>query len=201
MMKYDGSNLRPPRRLAIKARAAAAICQKPPTLLRGFSQGARTYSKCLPSRPASTSSLLSSPALVEFHRVVARFGCAHRSAQCRRRWPGQSRCPPLETFSAVSELVEALRKFKQLYNHRWLIERHGFQPPARVGREFAGSAKAVAWRFISGRRRRRLRDGERTAFDARLAWTSPRWDNQPNSAARLWRACRRRPRLTSSPSR
>jgi hypothetical protein len=41
-------------------------------------------------------------------------------------------------------MVEALREFKQLYNKQWLIERHGFRPPARVRREFAGSAKAVA---------------------------------------------------------
>jgi hypothetical protein len=50
----------------------------------------------------------------------------------------------VRSFSTVAELVEALREFKQLYNEQWQIERHGFRPPARVRREFAGSAKAVA---------------------------------------------------------
>jgi hypothetical protein len=48
----------------------------------------------------------------------------HRSiTQTRARRPADA-----------SEKVEARREFEQLYNEQWLIERHGFQPLARVRR-------------------------------------------------------------------
>jgi transposase InsO family protein len=50
----------------------------------------------------------------------------------------------VRSFATVAELVESLRAFKRIYNEHWLIERHGFRTPARVRREFSGSAKAVA---------------------------------------------------------
>ena len=50
----------------------------------------------------------------------------------------------VRSFATVAELVEALREFKKRYNGEWLIERHGFRTPARVRREFSGSATAVA---------------------------------------------------------
>src|SRR5712675_137533 len=50
----------------------------------------------------------------------------------------------VRSFSTVEELVGALREFKRRYNEEWLIERHGFRTPARVRREFSGSATAVA---------------------------------------------------------
>jgi putative transposase len=47
-------------------------------------------------------------------------------------------------FASIAELVEALREFKRRRNEQWLIERHGFRPPAQVRQDFADSASAVA---------------------------------------------------------
>jgi transposase InsO family protein len=38
----------------------------------------------------------------------------------------------VRTFGTVEELRRALLAFRETYNATWLIERHGFQPPARV---------------------------------------------------------------------
>jgi hypothetical protein len=35
-------------------------------------------------------------------------------------------------FASVEELRQALLAFQETYNAKWLIERHGFRPPAAV---------------------------------------------------------------------
>ena len=50
----------------------------------------------------------------------------------------------VRTFATVAELVEALRQFRRWYNEQWLIERHGYKPPARVRRDLLGGVPAVA---------------------------------------------------------
>jgi putative transposase len=43
---------------------------------------------------------------------------------CRLLW--------VQTFDTVEDLRRALLDFKRRYNSEWLIERHGFKPPAAV---------------------------------------------------------------------
>jgi hypothetical protein len=47
-------------------------------------------------------------------------------------------------FATAAELAEVLREFRQRYNEHWLIERHGYRPPARVRRGLLGGVPAVA---------------------------------------------------------
>jgi hypothetical protein len=47
-------------------------------------------------------------------------------------------------FATVAKLVEALLEFKRLYNEQWLIERHGYRPPAQVRRGLTAPIPAVA---------------------------------------------------------
>jgi hypothetical protein len=49
----------------------------------------------------------------------------------------------VRTFATVGKLRQALLAFRELYNATWLIERHGFRPPAAV-REQQLSAAALA---------------------------------------------------------
>ena len=41
----------------------------------------------------------------------------------------------VQTFDTVGVLRKALLDFKRRYNSEWLIERHGFKPPAAVRAE------------------------------------------------------------------
>ena len=43
----------------------------------------------------------------------------------------------VQHFTDVEDLQQALRTFKETYNHQWLIERLGFRAPAVVRRAFA----------------------------------------------------------------
>jgi transposase InsO family protein len=47
-------------------------------------------------------------------------------------------------FATVAELVEALREFRQQYNERWLIRRHGHRPPGQVRRDLLAGVPAAA---------------------------------------------------------
>ena len=47
-------------------------------------------------------------------------------------------------FATVVELIEALREFRRRYNEQWLIERHGYRPPAQVRRDLTAAIPAVA---------------------------------------------------------
>jgi putative transposase len=38
----------------------------------------------------------------------------------------------VQTFETVEQLRQALLDFRETYNGTWLIERHGFQPPAAI---------------------------------------------------------------------
>ncbi|MBL7405827.1 IS3 family transposase, partial [Escherichia coli] len=38
----------------------------------------------------------------------------------------------VDSFDTVEDLRRALLAFRDLYNETWLIERHGFRPPAAI---------------------------------------------------------------------
>jgi putative transposase len=66
----------------------------------------------------------SSPAFV---RAPEGNGCAERFIRTLKEnllW--------VETFDTVEELRQALLAFREVYNSTWLIERHGFRPPAAI---------------------------------------------------------------------
>jgi hypothetical protein len=50
----------------------------------------------------------------------------------------------VQTFATVEELRRALLAFRETYNATWLIERHGFQPPASVREQQLQPAALVA---------------------------------------------------------
>ena len=65
-----------------------------------------------------------SPAFV---RAPEGNGCAERFIRTLKEhlhW--------VRTFDTVEDLRQALLVFGEVYNTTWLIERHGFQPPAAV---------------------------------------------------------------------
>src|SRR4051812_45481999 len=66
----------------------------------------------------------SSPAFV---RAPEGNGCAERFIRTLKEnllW--------VRTFDTVEQLRHALIEFREVYNTTWLIERHGFQPPAAI---------------------------------------------------------------------
>ena len=77
----------------------------------------------------------SSPAFV---RAPEGNGCAERFIRTLKEnllW--------VRSFATVEELRRALLAFRETYNATWLIERHGFRPPAAI-REEQLSAVALA---------------------------------------------------------
>ena len=50
----------------------------------------------------------------------------------------------LQTFDTLEELRQALLAFQETYNRTWLIERHGFRPPAAVRDEQLSTAAMAA---------------------------------------------------------
>jgi transposase InsO family protein len=69
----------------------------------------------------------SSPAFV---RAPEGNGCAERFIRTLKEnllW--------VHTFDTVEELRQALLEFRDTYNTTWLIERHGFRPPAAIRAE------------------------------------------------------------------
>ena len=50
----------------------------------------------------------------------------------------------VRTFATVEELRLALIGWAELYNHGWLIERHGFRPPAEARRTFYENRQQLA---------------------------------------------------------
>ena len=69
----------------------------------------------------------SSPAFV---RASEGNGCAERFIRTLKEnllW--------VRTFDTVEELRQALLEFRDAYNATWLIERHGFRPPATIRAE------------------------------------------------------------------
>ena len=71
--------------------------------------------------------IASSPAFV---RAPEGNGCAERFIRTLKEnhlW--------VRTFDTVEELRRALLAFRETYNATWLVERHGFRPPAAIRRE------------------------------------------------------------------
>jgi putative transposase len=69
----------------------------------------------------------SSPAFV---RAPEGNGCAERFIRTLKEnllW--------VRTFDTVEQLRHALIEFREIYNTTWLIERHGFRPPAAIRAE------------------------------------------------------------------
>ena len=56
---------------------------------------------------------------------------------CAERFTGTLRGTLLwvHTFDTVEQLRQALLVFRDTYNSTWLIERHGFRPPAAIRAE------------------------------------------------------------------
>ena len=78
----------------------------------------------------------SSPAFV---RAPEGNGCAERFIRTLKEnllW--------LRTFDTLEELRQALLAFQETYNGTWLIERHGFRPPAVVRDEQLSTAAMAA---------------------------------------------------------
>jgi transposase InsO family protein len=78
----------------------------------------------------------SSPSFV---RAPEGNGCAERVIRTLKEqllW--------VKTFATVEELRLALIAWAELYNREWLIERHGFRPPAEARRAFYESREKLA---------------------------------------------------------
>jgi hypothetical protein len=50
----------------------------------------------------------------------------------------------VRSFDTVEELRQALLAFREAYNATWLVERHGFRPPAAVRAEQLSAAALAA---------------------------------------------------------
>jgi transposase InsO family protein len=50
----------------------------------------------------------------------------------------------VKTFETVEDLRIALLQWVELYNEQWLIERHGFKPPAQRRREYYAEDEKLA---------------------------------------------------------
>jgi transposase InsO family protein len=78
----------------------------------------------------------SSPAFV---RAPEGNGCAARFIRTLKEnllW--------VRSFATVEELRQALLAFREAYNTTWLIERHGFRPPAAIRNEQLSAAALAA---------------------------------------------------------
>ena len=47
-------------------------------------------------------------------------------------------------FDTIEELLFALHRFKETYNHAWIVERHGYQTPAAIRAAQLAPLSAVA---------------------------------------------------------
>ncbi len=78
----------------------------------------------------------SSPAFV---RAPEGNGCAERFIRTLKEnmlW--------VQTFETVEQLRLALLDFRETYNTTWLMERHGFRPPAAVRQDQLSPAAIAA---------------------------------------------------------
>jgi len=50
----------------------------------------------------------------------------------------------VRSFATLEELRQALLAFREVYNETWLIERHGFRPPAAIRDEQLSPAALAA---------------------------------------------------------
>ena len=75
------------------------------------------------------------------------MGSAPRQTSgCQPPGRTEARLPHLwvRTFDTVEELRAALLEFRETYNTTWLIERHGFRPPAAVRHDQLSAAALAA---------------------------------------------------------
>ena len=63
---------------------------------------------------------------------------------CRAVHPYLENLLWVQTFDTLEELRQALLAFQETYNGTWLIERHGFRPPAAVRDEQLSTAAMAA---------------------------------------------------------
>jgi len=80
--------------------------------------------------------IASSPAFV---RAPEGNGCAERFIRTLKEnllW--------VRSFATVEELRQALLAFRETYNTTWLVERHGFRPPAAIRQEQLPAAALAA---------------------------------------------------------
>jgi putative transposase len=78
----------------------------------------------------------SSPAFV---RAPEGNGCVERAIRTLKEqllW--------VKSFETVEELRQGLLQWAELYNEQWLLERHGFKPPAQRRREYYAESKKLA---------------------------------------------------------
>jgi len=50
----------------------------------------------------------------------------------------------VRNFRTIEELRLALHAFKHLYNSSWLVQRHGFLPPAQAREELLAAQEVAA---------------------------------------------------------
>jgi transposase InsO family protein len=87
-------------------------------------------------RELSFLGVVSSPSFV---REPEGNGCAERFIRTL-----EDEFLGLTPFATVADLVEPMREFKQIYNERALIGRHGHRTPSQVRRDLVGSESAAA---------------------------------------------------------
>ena len=78
----------------------------------------------------------SSPAFV---REPEGDGCAERFIRTLKEnllW--------VRRFETVEELRLALQRFRETYNHGWIVERHGYKTPAQVRADQIGQLSMAA---------------------------------------------------------
>jgi putative transposase len=63
---------------------------------------------------------------------------------CRAVHPYLENLLWVQTFDTLEELRQALLAFQETYHGTWLIERHGFRPPAAVRDEQLSTAAMAA---------------------------------------------------------
>ena len=80
--------------------------------------------------------LASSPAFV---RSPEGNGCAERSIRTL-----EENLPWVRSFATVEELRRALLAFREVHDRTWLVERHGFGPPAPIRNEQLSPAALAA---------------------------------------------------------
>jgi transposase InsO family protein len=101
--------------------------------------GTTTGSQYMPTTSRRRSRFLGIESSPAFVRAPEGNGCAERFIRTLKEnllW--------VRTFDTVEELRRALLEFRETYNATWLIERHGFRPPAAVRAEQLSAAALAA---------------------------------------------------------
>jgi transposase InsO family protein len=113
---------------AIEANVAAGLTVRHDHGSQYVSDAFQTELKFLGIRPSPS-----------FVRAPEGNGCAERVIRTLKEqllW--------VQTFATVEQLRLALLAWAELYNRQWLIERHGFRPPAEARRAFYADREKLA---------------------------------------------------------